>query len=322
MRTDRRGAVAALLLGMLCAAPVAAQTQADSASSAEGVAAAHEVLRIFHAKCYQCHHPAQEVEGDFGYVMDLAKLAANPDLVVPHEPEASELWFILDFDEMPDPNSDVPPLTPEEKAAVKRWIALGAEAVAWEPPEAPAEDISEAAAHTQETQAEAASDENAPEPEPQLNERPTLAQLWAWIGKLHPASVHLPIAMALAAVAAELLLIGTGRRSMVDVVRFCLWLGLLGGLAAAALGWLHAAPGSGAVFIGERRDALELHRWLGVAGAGCLLVTAALSEARVRRDTPGVRLTLRAALLVMLGLMIATGFLGGGLTHGLDHYRW
>src|SRR5690606_35048438 len=54
--------------------------------------------------------------------------------IVPFQPDDSELWFILDFDEMPPADSEIAPLTAEEKAAVRRWIELGAVAVPWSPP--------------------------------------------------------------------------------------------------------------------------------------------------------------------------------------------
>ena len=125
--------------------------------------------------------------------------------------------------------------------------------------------------------------------------------------------------MILAAVLAEALLVFTGRQAYCDIVRFCLWLGVLGGAAAAGLGWLHAEHG---LFLGQRATALFWHRWLGVAGVVGLLVVAVMSEMRYRLGADGGK-AFRITLLIVAAILIAGGYLGGGLTHGLDHYfQW
>lgn len=283
-------------------------------TSTKAVAAAHEVLQVFYAKCFTCHDASQgKPKGGFGHVMDLAKLAADTDLVVPGKPEDSELWVIVDFDEMPPADSIVEPLTDEEKQAIRNWIAVGAPVVAWSPPAAQEDTAQQSEQGGTAVLAVAAT-------RPAASEGAALAKrLGRWMGKLHPASVHLPIAMILAAVLAEALLLITGRQAYQDIVRFCLWLGVIGGVGAAVLGWLHAEHG---VFIGERATALFWHRWLGVAGVVGLIIVALMSEMRYRLQPERAR-AFRIALLIVAAIIIAGGYLGGGLTHGLDHYfQW
>jgi len=62
-----------------------AATPSD-ATTGEGQILAREVSAIFEVKCVECHggqlpHP----EGHFGYVLDLPRMAANPEMVVPGE---------------------------------------------------------------------------------------------------------------------------------------------------------------------------------------------------------------------------------------------
>jgi mono/diheme cytochrome c family protein len=62
-------------------------------------------------------------------------------------------------------------------------------------------------------------------------------RLIAWVGKFHPAAVHFRIALLTAAAVAEFLRLATGNSIFEPVARFCVWLGLLTAVGAAALGW-------------------------------------------------------------------------------------
>jgi mono/diheme cytochrome c family protein len=89
---------------------------------------ATEVHAVFAARCAGCHgsdlaHP----EGRFGYVLDLSRLAANPELVIPTSPQESELWEVVHRDEMPPRDSPTGPLSVEEKETIRSWIAAGAQ---------------------------------------------------------------------------------------------------------------------------------------------------------------------------------------------------
>src|SRR5262249_4598145 len=69
-----------------------------------------EVKMVFQAKCVQCHGPQlPKPKGKFGYVLDLKRVAANPDLVVPGKPEESQLWDLIDNGEMPAENAKAGP---------------------------------------------------------------------------------------------------------------------------------------------------------------------------------------------------------------------
>ena len=93
-----------------------------------------EVRAIFSAKCAGCHgSDLAQPEGRFGYVLDLKRIAANPELVIPGSPDESELWHLVKGDEMPPPDSPQGSLSPERKDVIRDWIRLGAPDVVSKP---------------------------------------------------------------------------------------------------------------------------------------------------------------------------------------------
>src|SRR5579859_4946668 len=90
---------------------------------------AAEVHAVFSAKCAGCHGPnLAKPKGRFGYVLDLARVAANPEMVVPSSPDESELWELVRREEMPPADAPTGPLSQEQKELIKAWIAAGAPA--------------------------------------------------------------------------------------------------------------------------------------------------------------------------------------------------
>jgi mono/diheme cytochrome c family protein len=86
-----------------------------------------DVRGVFAAKCAGCHGAdLPKPQGRFGYVLDLRRLAASPEIVIPGRPAESELWQLVEHDEMPPPDSPHGPLTAAEKETVRAWIAAGA----------------------------------------------------------------------------------------------------------------------------------------------------------------------------------------------------
>ncbi len=119
-----------VVLGICCAltaslyfwpsAVYASQGQRDLAS---------ETRFIFSAKCAGCHGPnLSKPKGRFGYVLDLARVAANREMVVPSFPDESELWELVGRGEMPPEDAPTGPLSAEEKGVIRAWIAAGAPA--------------------------------------------------------------------------------------------------------------------------------------------------------------------------------------------------
>jgi uncharacterized membrane protein len=90
------------------------------------------VSKVLEDNCTMCHDGTPGYEVDLRTVGEVMSQSAHfgpgsgPDraaLVVPGDPAASVLWRVLETDTMPD---GYPPITPEEKAIVKKWIEEGA----------------------------------------------------------------------------------------------------------------------------------------------------------------------------------------------------
>lgn len=122
------------------------------------------------------------------------------------------------------------------------------------------------------------------------------------LGLLHPIAVHFPIALIIAAGAAELMSVVRRQSSWSTTGRHCVTLGAIGAVLAVPLGWLAAGP--------PGADALtEWHRWLGVA------TLAGSASAAILARTP-CRRAYRAMLCASVAAVAAAGHLGGLLTHG------
>src|SRR5262249_45092863 len=99
------------------------------------------------------------------------------------------------------------------------------------------------------------------------------------LGPLHILVIHFPIALLIAAVVAEIWSVWRGDRSPGRAVRFCVLLGAVSAVDAAALGWLHAGNGHGATV----PQILALHAWSGTLAATWAVGTALFAEWEDRR---------------------------------------
>jgi len=252
---------------------------------------ASETLAVFSAKCAGCHGPTlPKPKGRFGYVLDLARVASNREMVVPRAPDESELWELVRRGEMPPDDAPTGPLSEEEKEVIRAWIAAGA------PVNSP-------------------SLASSPMENPQ--ERAPPAPSWATsilhrLGPFHLVAVHFPIALLIAAAVAELWRVLRGDRNPAPEVRFCILLGALSAVVTASLGWMHASNGYGT----GAPQILFLHRWIGTTAAAWAVGTALFSEWEGRH---GVRSQwFRAWLLCGAMLVAGEGHFGGMLVHGDD----
>ncbi len=277
------------VLGVLAVSPVfsaAAPDQRDLAT---------EVKAVFQAKCAECHGPqVRKPKGKFGYVLDLKKLAADPEKVVPYKPEESQLWQLVHDEEMPAEGAKAGPLTKEQKDIIHAWIEAGA----------PSTPIEQGTPSPDKKAAESAS---APA---------TRRHLLDWLGKFHVMVIHFPIALLLAAAAGEVWSAWRRIRQPAPAVRFCVLLGAISAIVAAVLGWLHAASGYGL----DSPLILAWHRCFGTATAVGSVILAVLSEIDSRRGTRSWWFRL---LLLLVALLVAVaGYFGGLLVHGGDYFNW
>jgi uncharacterized membrane protein len=132
----------------------------------------------------------------------------------------------------------------------------------------------------------------------------------AYIGKFHPLLVHFPIALVLAAAAAELVALAAPRTAWRAVALANIRAGAALGVVTAVTGWLFASSP-----LIDGSPSLEWHRWVGMAGAAGA-IGAALLSSRLRASSRGSAFVYRVTLFVTALLVAITGHLGGTLVWG------
>lgn len=138
-----------------------------------------------------------------------------------------------------------------------------------------------------------------------------------WLGNFHPPATDLPVGTILAAFLSEMLLIKTGNLVFSSITRFCVWIGGLAALGTAILGWFLAG-----FHIYDHAWLLLTHRILGSTTGAWGIVLIIIMEVSLAKGTARGRWIFRAALLIAVMLIIATGFFGGAMIYGIDHYAW
>jgi mono/diheme cytochrome c family protein/uncharacterized membrane protein len=278
--------IVALLLLVPSAVARCETEQVSAASETQKNAVA--VRQVLEAKCAGCHGPdLEKPRGRFGYVLDLERVAANPEMVVPSFPNESELWVLVQRNEMPPIDSPHGPLSAEQKETIRAWIASGAP------------NVTSTATET------VAADNKNGEAQGFL-----MGRILLWVGRFHLLAIHFPIALVLAAGVAEMWWARQHSLHSSPAVRFCLWLGALMAVPTATLGWLFAAAGNGT----QSPQLLLIHRSLGTATAISLIVVATCAEFDFRRG----RRRQWVRFLILAGAVITalTAHFGGLLVHG------
>lgn len=143
------------------------------------------------------------------------------------------------------------------------------------------------------------------------------AKLIRWLGKFHPVTVHFPIALLLVAALTEAIWAVSDKPNFRFTARLCLLLGALGAVGAATLGWFLA----GFQFT-DPTWIRTTHRWLGTSTAAWAILTLVLSEWTERHNRVRWVRSYWATLFLGAALVAVTGFFGGAMVYGLDHYRW
>lgn len=132
-------------------------------------------------------------------------------------------------------------------------------------------------------------------------------RLLDWFGRLHPLVVHFPIAFFPAALFTAI--VGRRRPAFSAPVQFLVVAGGIFAPIAAVAGWI---GGMGS----DPGTILTYHRWLGVA-VGAAGVGLGFWAWRRPWEDRGAGMIL--ALTLMTIAIAVQGFLGAGITHGMDH---
>jgi len=137
----------------------------------------------------------------------------------------------------------------------------------------------------------------------------------ALIGRLHPLLIHFPIALVIAAAAAEAMAMFTNDVRWRTVAVHNLWAAAVFAVMATIAGWrLALEPGM------ETSPLLEWHRWLGTIGAGVTSL-AALAAPRSFSGSALEEFIYRILLFAAGALVPVAAHLGGLLVWGADFLR-
>jgi uncharacterized membrane protein len=126
---------------------------------------------------------------------------------------------------------------------------------------------------------------------------------------VHPATVHFPIALLIAAAVTEVLLIFRPEFDLKRSVRLMVYFAAIGTVAAAVFGWLHTGMWLGGEAVMQR------HRSV---GTGLAVLSVGLAWLVSRPDDAG-RTMLRIGLLVAAIVVVIQGYWGAELSHGPNH---
>lgn len=138
----------------------------------------------------------------------------------------------------------------------------------------------------------------------------TRGDFWRFIGRWHPALIHLPI--GLLALVPILELAGMSRRfaHLRASAGFVLWLGAIAAVGGAGLGYTLARAD------GNVGQTVTLHMIAGLATAGLSVAALALRPIRSRAAIVGYAVS----LALLMGTMTIAGHLGGQLTYGESYF--
>jgi uncharacterized membrane protein len=142
--------------------------------------------------------------------------------------------------------------------------------------------------------------------------------LIAFIGQFHPAVVHFPVALTVAAALAEALFLAFHRPTFEAAGRFLSALAAPAAVFTVALGWSAEASHE---FPPEMMPFVERHEAMALTTAG-LLIAALVSSELGRRGRPRLLLLYRILIFAAAGAVTVTGFFGGELVYGPGHYFW
>lgn len=134
----------------------------------------------------------------------------------------------------------------------------------------------------------------------------------AWLGKMHPAAVHFPIALFPAAFV--LLAFARRREGVTAIARGLIIFAGIAAAGAALMGWISAG-----FTMGDSDPIQAWHRWIGTGLAAAGLIAALWAWRRPGATGGGAMLALTGAITLAL---VIQGWLGGVLTHGLEHMRF
>jgi len=286
-------------IAVVCTPADCQEKEADSkTASLQPIDFDRDVKPIFDNHCLACHGPDKAEEFRIDIQEETMEHVKKGDV------DGSYLYELLvEEDEdyiMPPVDSEegIEPLSDSQIATVKRWIEEGA---LW--------------SGEQPASVEGSDAEKAKEPE----EENIWFELWKVVGVFHPAMVHFPIALLMVS---ALFAIGSlrGSYAATDVSYYCLWLGALSSVVAAAFGWSFTmkkgTPANDWQTIENVWDTSNKffeHGVFGLLVAVLSMIVAIMAMSARRRDPDQAGSAWKFATLILAGLVGWVGHEGGKL---------
>ena len=292
--------LAIALLFLLFASP---HSLADNTQ--EEVDFVKHIKPVLEMHCIRCHGP----EKAESFRIDEKDSALN--FVDEGASEDSDLYLALvsdDEEQLMPPPEEKDPLTAEQIAFVKTWIDEGAN---WP------EDVELADKYV-------SKDMEDKDDEKDGAVDPKTQRVFNAIGSLHPAAIHLPIGLLLAAGLFAFFSL-RGNFVMSDCAYYCLWLGTLGAIAACVSGWWFS-PMENRGEISELADLLNQKHPVFWHRTSALIATAvafllALFAAGARNRDPDDGVMWKLGLILLACGIGWVGHTGGELHYPSDHYE-
>jgi uncharacterized membrane protein len=298
---------------LTCLAIYAQPGPSSATTTADPHIAADAALDAIVAKCADCHGPQlRRPKGKFGYITDLARVAANESYIIPGAPDESEFWLTIDTGEMPPDDAKSGPLTAAEKEAIFTWIKLGAATPTKSAPQAaPPAEPAPANSKPAPTQIDS-STPSAPKHKQTILDKAALL-----LGRLHVLIIHFPIGLLVAAAMLECFWFIRRMPAQLQTTRTLLWLGSAAAILAAGLGWIHALDGYPGP-LSNPFTTTGIHRWLGSAAGILAPLIAIIAEVDIQRNRRST--AIRILIILTAALVGAAAHFGGMLTYGEDYF--
>ena len=137
-----------------------------------------------------------------------------------------------------------------------------------------------------------------------------LLNIWSFFGRLHPLTVHFPVALIMFAAILELFTLKQFNSRLRPGIRLAVLFGALSAVISVVLGLILARDGDYGV------QTLSIHQWSGISTA-VLAMSAAIVLFSSRSSLGRGRIRLyRSVLFITAAGICVTGHFGASLTHG------
>ena len=140
-----------------------------------------------------------------------------------------------------------------------------------------------------------------------------LLNIWSFFGRLHPLTVHFPVALILFAAILELFTLNQFNSKLRPGIKLSVLMGALSAAVSVVLGLILAKDGDYGL------QTLSIHQWSGITTAMLAMAAAILSYGSRGYPRRGRIRLYRSLLFITAAGISVTGHFGASLTHGEDY---